>query len=128
MKVERLDHLVLTVKDIEATCAFYVKVLGMEEITFGAGRKALVFGNEKINLHKYGHEYEPKAAKPTPGSADLCFITEVAMTEVIEHIKSSGIKIEEGPVKRAGALGEVVSVYVCDPDKNLIEISNYIKQ
>jgi catechol 2,3-dioxygenase-like lactoylglutathione lyase family enzyme len=125
MEVERLDHLVLTVRDIEATCAFYVNVMGMEEITHGEGRKALVFGKTKINLHPYGHEYEPKAKQPTPGSADLCFITRAAMGEVIAHIQSVGLKIEEGPVKRTGALGEMTSVYVRDPDGNLIEVSNY---
>ena len=127
MEISHLDHLVLTVKDIEATCAFYVKVLGMKEIVFGAGRKALVFGSMKINLHEYGHEYEPKAKQPTPGSADLCFITDVAITEVIEHIETFAIRIEEGPVKRTGACGEIISIYIRDPDENLIEISNYVK-
>jgi catechol 2,3-dioxygenase-like lactoylglutathione lyase family enzyme len=126
MRIDRLDHLVLTVKDIEAACAFYVKALGMEEITFGAGRKALIFGNQKINLHEAGHEYEPKACRPTPGSADLCFISEIPIAEVVEHIHSSGITIEEGPVKRTGAVGTIVSIYIRDPDKNLVEISNYI--
>ena len=128
MKVDRLDHFVLTVKDVEATCAFYVNVLGMEEASFGTGRKSLVFGKAKINLHEYGHEYEPKAGQPTPGSADLCFVTEVTIAEVIEHVRSLAVKIEEGPVKRIGAFGEIVSVYIRDPDKNLIEISNDIER
>ncbi len=125
MNVDRLDHLVLTVKDIDATCAFYHTVLGMEVVTFGDGRKALVFGSQKINLHQKGKEYEPEALKPTPGSADLCFIASVPISEVIEHLKSYGIEIIEGPVRRTGATGPIISVYFRDPDMNLIEISNY---
>ena len=125
MKVERLDHLVLTVRDVSATCAFYARVLGMTEITFGAGRKALAFGSQKINLHLYQHEFEPKAASPVPGSADLCFVTATPLTQVIAHLQASDVAILEGPVARTGALGPIMSVYFRDPDGNLIEVANY---
>jgi len=125
MKIERLDHLVLTVADLTKTCEFYERVLGLETVTFGAGRKALTFGQQKINLHQAGKEFEPKAAKPTPGSADLCFIASTPLAEVIEHLKDEGIAIEEGPVPRTGAIGAMQSVYFRDPDGNLIEVSNY---
>lgn len=124
MNIDRLDHLVLTVRDIEATCDFYTKVLGMKEITFG-GRKALAFGNQRINLHEYGNEFEPKALRPTPGSADFCFITTTPLSEVIEHVHSCGVEILEGPMGRTGAMGLITSIYFRDPDGNLIEVSNY---
>ena len=125
MKIERLDHLVLTVKNIFATCDFYSQVLGMEVVTFAENRKALAFGLQKINLHEAGHEVEPKAHRPTPGSADLCFITQEPVSRIIEHLNRLGIEIIEGPVKRTGAQGPIESVYLRDPDGNLIEISNY---
>ena len=125
MKIQRLDHLVLTVADLTKTCEFYERVLGMETVTFGAGRKAIAFGQQKINLHQAGKEFEPKAAKPTPGSADLCFIASTPLSEVIEHLAEEGIAIEEGPVPRTGAIGAMQSVYFRDPDGNLIEVSNY---
>jgi len=125
MNIEAIDHIVLTVKDIDATCAFYTKVLGMHVTTFGDGRKALSFGAQKINLHQYGQEPEPKAKKPTPGSADLCFITAVPVFEVIEHLSASGVEILEGPVQRTGAVGAIKSLYFRDPDGNLIEVSTY---
>ncbi len=125
MKISRLDHLVLTVNDIEATCSFYKKVLGMEVVVSGGGRKALFFGTQKINLHQKGKEYEPKALKPTPGSGDLCFITSAPISEVIAHLNSCGIEIIEGPTRRRGATGSIISVYFRDPDLNLIEVSNY---
>lgn len=127
MRIDRLDHLVLTVKSIEKTCEFYSHVLGMEVATFGEDRKALVFGTQKINLHESGKEFEPKAHHPTPGSADLCFITSTSLEDVIEHLRRSGVQIIEGPVKRTGAVGQILSVYFRDPDMNLIEVSNYIK-
>ncbi|WP_028402086.1 VOC family protein [Ectobacillus panaciterrae] len=126
MKINSLDHLVLTVKDISATCDFYTKVLGMEIVTFGEGRKALRFGQQKINLHESGKEFEPKANKPTPGSCDLCFITDVPIEKVKEHLHVCMVDIVEGPVYRTGAIGKILSVYVRDPDRNLIEIANYI--
>jgi catechol 2,3-dioxygenase-like lactoylglutathione lyase family enzyme len=125
MTIDRLDHLVLTVRDIEATCAFYTQVLGMREVSFGEDRKALAFGSQKINLHQAGREFEPKAGKPTPGSADLCFVTSTPLPQVIERLRSRGIEIIEGPVQRAGALGPITSIYIRDPDLNLIEIAVY---
>ncbi|WP_208618679.1 VOC family protein [Paenibacillus kribbensis] len=123
--ISRLDHLVLTVRNVNTTCDFYSQVLGMEVITFGEGRKALHFGQQKINLHEVGKEFEPKAKMPMSGSADLCFITDVELSDVISHLDSCGIPIEEGPVQRTGALAPITSVYIRDPDGNLIEISNY---
>ncbi|MEV0067588.1 VOC family protein [Amycolatopsis sp. NPDC050768] len=127
MRIDRLDHLVLTVADVEATVAFYTRVLGMAEVTFKGGRKALAFGTSKINLHQAGHEFEPKALRPTPGSADLCLITENALDAVIEELRRAGVPIEEGPVERTGATGDIRSVYFRDPDENLIEVSNYLR-
>src|SRR5437879_5193748 len=125
MKIERIDHIVLTVRDIEATYEFYSRVLGMDVATFGGGRKALRFGEQKINLHQTGKEFEPKAARPTPGSTDICLITTSPMEEVVEHIRSCGVEVLEGPVERTGAIGPIESVYVRDPDGNLVEIGNY---
>jgi catechol 2,3-dioxygenase-like lactoylglutathione lyase family enzyme len=124
MKIDSLDHLVLTVLDVDASCAFYQRVLGMQVVTFGAGRKALAFGAQKINLHQAGHEFEPKAQRPTPGSADLCFLTSVPLAEVQQHLAACGVPVTEGPVQRTGAQGPILSVYFRDPDLNLIEISN----
>ncbi len=126
MKIDSLDHLVLTVADIEATCTFYQRVLGMEVVTFGAGRKALAFGVQKINLHQAGREFEPKAERPTPGSADLCFLTSVPLAEVQRHLAACGVAVTEGPVQRTGAQGPILSVYFRDPDLNLIEVSNQL--
>jgi catechol 2,3-dioxygenase-like lactoylglutathione lyase family enzyme len=126
MKINRLDHLVLTVADIAATCAFYSRVLGMEVVTFGAGRTALTYGSQKINLHPKGNDIEPKAANPTPGSADLCLIASTPLPEVIAHLHQCGVPILLGPVQRDGAMGRMMSVYIRDPDENLIEISNYL--
>jgi catechol 2,3-dioxygenase-like lactoylglutathione lyase family enzyme len=125
MRIERLDHLVLTVRDLAATCDFYSKVLGMQVVTFGEGRKALTFGQQKFNLHEAGREFEPKAAAPTPGSADLCLIAEGPLSEVIDHLRACGVPVLEGPVKRTGAVGPITSVYFRDPDQNLIEVSTY---
>jgi catechol 2,3-dioxygenase-like lactoylglutathione lyase family enzyme len=126
VRIERLDHLVLTVADIDATVAFYTRVLGMEAVTFGAGRTALAFGRSKINLHRAGHEFEPKARRPTPGSADLCLIAVGPLEQVIEDLAAHGIPVEEGPVERTGATGPILSVYFRDPDQNLIEVSTYL--
>ena len=125
MRIDRLDHLVLTVADIDATVAFYTRVLGMEAVTFGAGRTALAFGRSKINLHRAGHEFEPKALRPTPGSADLCLISAGPLDQVIEDLAAHGIPVEEGPVERTGATGPILSVYFRDLDQNLIEVSTY---
>jgi catechol 2,3-dioxygenase-like lactoylglutathione lyase family enzyme len=126
ISIERIDHLVLTVKDINSTCDFYSRVLGMQVVPFGEGRKALSFGQQKINLHQAGRELEPKAEKPTTGSADLCFIAQVPLSDVVVHLHSRGVEIIEGPVKRDGALGAIESVYFRDPDLNLIEVSVYL--
>jgi len=125
IKIDRLDHLVLTVKSITTTCEFYCRVLGMEREEFGEGRVALKFGKQKINLHQAGAEFEPKAKSPTPGSADLCFIADTDIQKVIAHLNTCNIGIEEGPVSRTGAIGPVTSVYLRDPDGNLIEVSLY---
>lgn len=124
MKIIQLDHLVLTVKDIDTTCAFYKDVLGMEIITFAKNRKALKFGHQKFNLHQAGKEFEPKADTPKPGAIDLCLISETPIDVIIKELNSLGIPIIEGPVKRTGATLDLISVYIRDPDKNLIEISN----
>jgi catechol 2,3-dioxygenase-like lactoylglutathione lyase family enzyme len=123
--IDHLDHLVLTVADIDATIAFYTAALGMEVVTFGK-RSALRFGEQKINLHQAGKEFEPKAAHPTPGSGDLCFITKTPIEDVVSHLQALHHSIEVGPVERDGAVGAIRSVYLRDPDYNLIEISNYL--
>lgn len=125
MQVESIDHLVLTVRDVDASCAFYTRVLGMTISTFGAGRKALVFGRQKINLHQAGRELEPRAAAPTPGAADLCFVSRLAPAEVMAHLQRCGVTVLEGPVPRTGAAGPISSVYFRDLDGNLIEVCNY---
>ena len=125
MQIERIDHLVLTVKNIEASCAFYTKVLGMKEVTFQSGRKAVRFGNQRLNFHEYGKEFDPKALRPVPGSADLCFITRDPIAQIMSHLEICGVKIIEGPLERTGALGPMISIYIRDPDQNLIEISAY---
>jgi len=124
VRLARLDHLVLTVRDIGTTCEFYTRALGMEVLTFGAGRTALRFGQQKINLHEIGREYKPNAARPTPGSGDLCFLTDTPVADWITHLGAQGVAIEEGPVKKTGALGPIESIYVRDPDQNLVEIAN----
>ncbi|WP_019644490.1 VOC family protein [Novispirillum itersonii] len=127
MKILWLDHLVLTVADIDATAAFYQRVLGMQVVTFGAGRTALTFGAQKINLHQAGREFEPKATRPVPGSADLCLIAEGGTAAVMAHLRAQGVTVEEGPVMRTGATGPIRSVYFRDPDGNLIEVSEYVE-
>jgi catechol 2,3-dioxygenase-like lactoylglutathione lyase family enzyme len=128
MNIDGLDHLVLTVNDIDKTCSFYQKTLGMKVVEFGQGRKALAFGSQKINLHEKGREFEPKAFAPTPGSADLCFVTSVPIQNVIKHLAACVVDVIEGPVRRTGATGPITSVYFRDPDQNLIEVSNYEDQ
>jgi catechol 2,3-dioxygenase-like lactoylglutathione lyase family enzyme len=124
IEVERVDHLVLTVRDLRATTDFYSRVLGMEVVRFEDGRVALAFGRQKLNLHEFGHELRPHAAQPTPGSADLCLIVRTQLRDVIEQLDALGVPIEEGPVDRTGAIGPIRSIYVRDPDGNLVELAN----
>ncbi len=124
MQIDHLDHLVLTVQDIQAACEFYSRVLGMQVVTFAEGRKALQFGNQKINLHQKAKEIEPKAQHPTPGSADLCFLTSMPLEHVIAHLQSCNVSLLLGPVERAGVTKSLVSIYFRDPDGNLLEVSN----
>lgn len=126
MRIERIDHIVLTVKDLEETCQFYSRVLGMEVVTFGEDRRALAFGGQKINLHQHGKEFEPKAQTPIPGAIDLCLITETPIEDVVAHLQSVGVAIEQGPIQKTGATGPILSVYFRDPDGNLIEVSRYV--
>lgn len=128
MRVDRLDHIVLTVSDVDATCEFYSRVLGLRVVGVGKhGGRGLWFGGQKINLHQRGEEPEPKAASPTPGSGDLCFVVRDRMAEVLEHLRECDVEVVEGPVEREGALGTMTSVYFRDPDGNLIELSSYRK-
>ncbi|MCH4875190.1 VOC family protein [Pseudomonas sp. TMW22091] len=124
MQISHLDHLVLTVRDIPKSLDFYSRVLGMQPVVFGQGRHALSFGQQKINLHQAGAEFEPKATHPLPGSADLCFIVNDRLDDVIEHLQAHEVSILEGPVVRTGARGPIRSIYLLDPDLNLIELSN----
>jgi catechol 2,3-dioxygenase-like lactoylglutathione lyase family enzyme len=125
MKIDSIDHVVFTVKDIQVTCDFYSNVLGMEIVSFGQGRKALAFGSQKINLQQLGRESTLIADKPTSGSADICFVTSVPLSEVVTHLSSFGVKLIGGPIERDGARGLMMSVYFRDPDLNLVEVSNY---
>lgn len=125
MNIDRIDHVVMTVRDLDATCDFYTRVLGMRVVTFGGGRKALAFGAQKINLHVAGREFEPKAAHPTPGSVDLCLITTGTLDAAVAQLSACGVSIVEGPVAKTGAKGPIRSVYFRDPDANLIEVSTY---
>jgi catechol 2,3-dioxygenase-like lactoylglutathione lyase family enzyme/ketosteroid isomerase-like protein len=125
MNVRRLDHLVITVRDLEATRTFYTR-LGMEVVTFGAGRTALHFGEQKINVHVAGNGGTIVAEQPTPGSAHLCFITTTPLASWVKHLEAAGVAIEEGPVRRTGARGPIDSLYMRDPDRNLIEISTEV--
>ena len=126
MNIKSIDHIVLTVKDIDVTCDFYSNILNMTIIDLGKGRKALSFGNQKINLHKLGNEIEPKANNPTSGSADICFISDTKIEELLKELRNKGIASVEGPVERMGAKGKMLSIYFRDPDLNLIEVSNYL--
>ncbi|MBA6116684.1 VOC family protein [Pseudomonas sp. NC26] len=121
--IDHLDHLVLTTFDVDACTDFYTRVLGMQLETFGAGRLALRYGKQKINVHVRGHEFEPKAHLPVPGALDLCFIASIPLEQVIAHLQQAQWPILQGPIQRTGATGPILSVYVRDPDLNLIEIS-----
>lgn len=125
MKITGMDHLVLTCASIERTVAFYAGVLGMRAETFDDGRQALHFGDQKFNLHRAGHEFEPKAQAPTPGSVDICLVSATPLTEVVTALRAGHVEIIEGPVSRTGARGPMRSVYLRDPDGNLVEIASY---
>lgn len=130
MEIEALDHIVLTVRDVRATCDFYARVLGLrislhEDPTKTFHFAQMYFGTQKINLHQAGHEFEPKALLPTPGSGDLCFITTATPDEIVEHLRARNVAVVEGPVPRTGARGPMTSVYLRDPDQNLVEIAHY---
>ena len=133
LTVQRIDHLVLTCRSVRTTIRFYTEVLGMREVTFGSGRKALSFGRQKLNLHPVGQvaggatgAVAAVAAQPTPGSVDLCLIVTEPAAVVLAHLAACGIPIDEGPVMRTGALGPIESVYIRDPDGNLIELARYL--
>jgi len=126
MNIDRIDHVVMTVRSVDATCAFYERVLGMQPVTFAGGRRALAFGRQKINLHEAGREFEPKAHFAAPGTLDICLVTTTPLPQVIEHLARCNVTIIEGPVAKTGATGPLRSVYFRDPDQNLIEVSNYI--
>ena len=121
-----MDHVVLTVADVDRTLAFYQRVLGMTPLSFGEGRRALAFGDQKLNLHQAGREFEPKALRPTPGAVDLCLTTDVPLEEVAAHLRSQSVAIELGPVHKTGARSALRSLYFRDPDGNLIEVSNEV--
>ena len=125
MRIDRLDHIVLTVADLGKTITFYSEILGMDLVTFGEGRKALTFGRNKINLHEADHPFSPHAASPVPGSQDFCLIVDGSLDGVVEDLTRGGVAIELGPVDRTGATGKIRSVYVRDPDQNLVELSVY---
>jgi catechol 2,3-dioxygenase-like lactoylglutathione lyase family enzyme len=124
--IKSLDHLVLTVADMEATCAFYQRVLGFGVEKFGAGRVALTFGNQKINLHPLENTVDIIARVPTAGSGDLCFLTDTPIDDVKNHVESCQVAVEMGPLERTGATGPILSIYLRDPDGNLIEVANKI--
>ncbi len=126
MRVQRIDHVVLTVADVERTTRFYERVLGMTPVWFGEGRRALAFGDQKLNLHEAGREFEPKARRPTPGAIDLCFTTDVPLEDVAAHLRECSVEIELGPVDKVGARRALRSLYFRDPDGNLIEVSNEV--
>jgi catechol 2,3-dioxygenase-like lactoylglutathione lyase family enzyme len=124
IEISHIDHIVLTVRDIETSVKFYETILGMNKVQYGEDRVALKFGSQKLNLHKFEHEHEPKAETPMPGSADLCFISNTPIEDVINQAQNCGVKIIEGPVSRTGARGKITSIYFRDPDNNLIEVAN----
>jgi catechol 2,3-dioxygenase-like lactoylglutathione lyase family enzyme len=126
VKVLRIDHVVLTVADLDRTLEFYERVLGMRPVSFGEGRRALAFGDQKLNLHQAGREFEPKARRPTPGAIDLCLVTDVPLDEVAAHLRAESVVIEHGPVDKVGARSALRSLYFRDPDGNLVEVSNEV--
>jgi catechol 2,3-dioxygenase-like lactoylglutathione lyase family enzyme len=126
MKIDRIDHIVLAVRSIERTCAFYSSAFGMEVLSFGEGRKTLAFGRQKLNLHGLGKEFEHRVGRPTPGLIDLCLITDTPLVEEHQHLADTGVTVLEGAIQRTDATGLILSIYVRDPDDNLIEVSNYL--
>jgi catechol 2,3-dioxygenase-like lactoylglutathione lyase family enzyme len=127
-QIDRLDHFVLTVADIESTCRFYERMLGMKRVEFDGGRVALVFGRQKINLHRAGHEFEPKARQALPGTGDFCLIAATSIDALAEHLAACGVPVEVGPVTKTGALGPIRSIYFRNPDGNLVEVANYARR
>ena len=126
MRIRAIDHVVLTVRDVDRTLSFYQRALGMTPVSFGEGRRALAFGDQKLNLHQAGREFEPKAAAPTPGAIDLCLLTDEPLERVIAHLRDAGVTIELGPVAKTGARSPLRSIYFRDPDGNLIEVANEV--
>ena len=131
LKIQSIDHIVMQAADVAATVAFYTEIMGMEHSEFqpptgGPVRQSLHFGNQKINLHNASSPYIPHAKNPVAGSVDLCFITGQPLGDWQQHLANHGVEIEDGPVRKTGANGPLLSVYIRDPDDNLIEISNYI--
>ncbi len=126
-RIDRVDHFVLTVADIDDTCRFYERVLGMRRIEFG-GRVALAFGRQKINLHRAGNEFEPKARRALPGTGDFCLVAATPLDAIVAHLSACGVALELGPLPKTGALGPMRSVYFRDPDGNLVEVSNYVRR
>ena len=127
MNIDRIDHVVMTVASVDATCAFYERVLGLRSVTFADNRRALAFGRQKINLHQAGREFEPKAHLAAAGTLDICLITTTPLADVVAHLALCNVTIIEGPVQKTGATGPLRSVYFRDPDGNLIEVSNYVE-
>lgn len=123
IQLDHIDHVVMTVESVDTTCNWYLRVLGIKSAVFGEGRKALLLNKQKINLHPKGAEFSPVAAAPTPGSLDICLISKTPLAEVIEHLKAQRVAVEKGPIKRNGATGLITSIYIRDPDRNLLEIS-----
>lgn len=124
--VRGIDHFVLTCADVDATIEFYTRVLGMTAETFAGGRQALSFGNQKINLHQKGAEFEPRARVATAGSGDFCLLSDVPVAEIAGHLAAEGVAVIEGPVAKTGAAGPLLSIYFRDPDGNLVEVSNLV--
>ena len=125
MKIDRIDHIVLTCASVDETVAFYTRVLGRKAVTFAGGRRGLEFGRQKFNLHQQGAEFSPRAHLAKPGTVDLCLIAAATLDAVVRHLTGCGVAIEQGPAPKSGATGPITSVYVRDPDLNLIEISTY---
>jgi len=124
IQMDHIDHVVMTVENVETTCNWYLRVLNVKSAAFGEGRKALLLNKQKINLHRKGAEFEPHAFAPTCGALDLCLLTNTPLAQVMDHLKTQRVAIEKGPIKRNGATGLITSIYIRDPDKNLLEISN----